>query len=127
MKMTKKRKLNEISVNNSHEIENMNQEKVSNSKRPKINYTDYFLYTTNQEGESIGRCKECSQNGLNKEYRRKKSSTNGMKNHLEKDHKKIYDLYFDPNKSRNQPTLPKNQTTLDDFTNVSTRALLISV
>lgn len=89
--------------------------------RQKIYYKNYFEYTTNDQKEKIGVCLICLEKDLRKEFKMKNGNTKGIKGHLERDHKEIYDLHFDPTSSKSQPSLPKNQTTLDDFTNVSTK------
>ena len=69
-------------------------ENIQNASTSKINYQTYFFYGRNQNQEKIGRCLLCQAKNVIKEVKMKNSNTSGLKFHLNKDHRKEYEILF---------------------------------
>ena len=101
--LTKKRKVDDAN--------GTDKEIPPTASTSKINYQNYFSYGKNQNEEKIGRCLLCKAKTVIKEVKMKNSNTSGLKFHLNKDHRKEYEILFGTQSL--QKTLPANQKTLD--------------
>lgn len=53
----------------------------------KVTYKTFFRYEYNKKGEKIGVCSLCEQKKIHREFRMTNGSTNGIRGHLQREHK----------------------------------------
>lgn len=98
------------------ESDSENAEEITVTKQ--CNYKSYFFRYETKNNDKVGTCLLCQKENMIKEIKMKNSNTTGLKKHLEKNHKKVYENLFG-SKTVKDKILPEKQKTIDVFLNVS--------
>ena len=111
----------DISESDIESIDTENSENTEQAEQVtvKCNYKSYFKYEIKNNCKD-GICLLCAKENINKRIKMKNSNTTGLKKHLERSHKKVYQELF-LSKTMKDKILSEKRKTIDVLLNVSTK------